>query len=319
MALLTRYNLLRALKFAAFVVSVVYVFWHIGNQPGFFSVDQLFEVLTANASWFVVVFLLMLLNWSIEAFKWKLLLSTVESLSFMHSLRAVFSGVTVSFYTPNRVGEFAGRILHLDPGHRVRGALATFVGASAQVMLTFQAGLFALFYFREQFVKAALFPYIMIPSLIIIVLLPFLWLQIPKLSHLRLFSAILKRYPRYLEVFDHFRRRELLKVYGLSALRYLVFCTQQYLLLKIVGFNGGFLLGIGLAALSFFFITIVPSIALGELGMRSGVNLLVFFPYFANNAGILLVTFLLWFINLALPALAGALGILYIRIRKPSA
>lgn len=312
-----RYRLLRFLKFAAFFVSIFYIAWHISNKPELHDPALLFVPFqkSDNLLLLLIVILLMMLNWSIEAFKWKKLLESVEYISIAASLRAVLSGVTVSFYTPNRIGEFAGRILHLEPEHRVKGALATFVGSTAQVMITFQAGLLAFYVFRNQFIQDLNYS-ILIPVIILILLLPVLWLQIPHLAHLHFSKKILRRFPRYLEVFDHFNRRQLIQVYLLSAFRYFVFCTQQYFLLQMTGFNGSWMLSSGLSALSFLLITIIPSFAIGELGMRSGINLYVFNPWFDNVSGILFTTFMLWLINLAIPALMGATGLLYVKIRK---
>jgi hypothetical protein len=319
MKLLTRYRLLRLLKVAAFLVSILYIVWHISRKPELHDAALLLEPFQQpqNVAMLFLVILLMLINWSIEAIKWRSLLASVENVGFFHSLRAVFSGVTVSFYTPNRVGEFAGRILHLEPEHRFRGALATFVGSTAQVMVTFQAGLAALIIFRERIFGESFSDLLLYPALAIIVLLPLLWLQIPRYAHLRVMSAMLQRYPHYLEVFEHYSRQQLIGIYLLSGMRYVVFCTQQFLLLQIAGFTGSWFLSLGLSALSFLLITIIPSIALGELGMRGGVNLFVFSPYFDNSSAILFSTFLLWIINLALPAIIGAAALLFIRIKKP--
>jgi uncharacterized membrane protein YbhN (UPF0104 family) len=314
--MLTRYRLLRIFKITAFLVSVVYITWYIVRTKPTLNDPSVVSRIQDHFTWIAVVFILMLVNWSIEAIKWRMLLVSVESVSFLQSLRAVFSGVTVSFYTPNRVGEFAGRILHLDPEHRVRGALATFVGSTAQVMVTLQAGLAALIYFRTDFVNEKYQDMIIIPALLFIVILPVAWLQIPRLAYLKPVGKLLKHFPKYLEIFDHYSQRQMLLVYLLSFLRYGVFCTQQFLLLYSLGFAGSWILSAGLSALAFLVISIVPSIALGELGMRGGINLVIFTPYFNDGTAVLFTTFLLWFINLALPALGGAIGLLYIKIRK---
>jgi hypothetical protein len=315
---MSRYRFLQILKIAAFVISILFIVWHVSEKPELHEPSFLLEPLRdpAKRLLLISVLLLMLVNWSIEAVKWKQLLDPVERIGFLTSFRAVLSGLTVSFFTPNRVGEFAGRILHLEPGHRIRGALATFVGATAQAMITLQAGLVALVIFREDFISPGWIPLVVAITLLSVVLLPVLWLRIPHLAHWKLISSLLQRYPRYLEVFEHYRIRHLTGVYLLSALRYLVFCFQQYLLLRIFGFQESFLLSAGLSAISFLFITVIPGFAIGELGIRGSVNLLVFSPFLDNAGSILSVTFLLWLINLALPALFGAAGLLYIKIRR---
>jgi uncharacterized membrane protein YbhN (UPF0104 family) len=65
-----------------------------------------------------LVFLLMFVNWGIEARKWQLLVSSIQKVSFGRAFRAVFSGQALGFNTPNRMGESAGRAIFLDEGNR---------------------------------------------------------------------------------------------------------------------------------------------------------------------------------------------------------
>jgi uncharacterized membrane protein YbhN (UPF0104 family) len=46
------------------------------------------------------------------------------------------------------------------------------------------------------------------------------------------------------------------------------------------------------------------------------VNIAVFGMVVINSFGILAATFMLWLINLAIPALLGAVSMLYIRVKK---
>ena len=55
----------------------------------------------------------MCLNWSIEAIKWRLLIKKMQPITFIEALKGVLSGVAVGTFTPNRIGEFGGRILYL--------------------------------------------------------------------------------------------------------------------------------------------------------------------------------------------------------------
>src|SRR5690606_12786240 len=64
------------------------------------------QVQKGNLWWLFAVFFLMPLNWSIEALKWKRLLSGFLKIDFWRALRAVLAGVTVAMFTPNRVGEY---------------------------------------------------------------------------------------------------------------------------------------------------------------------------------------------------------------------
>ena len=79
-----------------------------------------------------IVFLMMFLNWFLESLKWRFLISKIEKISIKQSLRAVFAGITISAFTPNRVGEYGGRVFCLEKADRVQAVLITVIGSMAQ-------------------------------------------------------------------------------------------------------------------------------------------------------------------------------------------
>src|SRR5689334_6961656 len=61
----------------------------------------------------VAVIVLMIVNWSIEAIKWKIAVKPIQPVSFLKAFRAILSGVSFSVSMPNRLGEYLGRILYM--------------------------------------------------------------------------------------------------------------------------------------------------------------------------------------------------------------
>ena len=94
-----------------------------------------FHQITFIKSLVFIVFL-MLVNWSLETFKWKYLIRKIENVSFIKSFVAVFSGITVSTFTPNRVGEYAGRVFILEKANRWEAVLITILGSLSQLLIT---------------------------------------------------------------------------------------------------------------------------------------------------------------------------------------
>jgi hypothetical protein len=88
----------------------------------------------------VLVVFFMFVQWIIEAKKWQLLLRGTISLSLMKSLKMIFMGISFSIATPNRVGEFVGRIFYLPQEARLQGTGFTFIGNFAQLIATCLAG-----------------------------------------------------------------------------------------------------------------------------------------------------------------------------------
>ena len=64
--------------------------------------------------WLVIV--LVFVNWGFEAKKWKLLITPIQKMSFFTAFKSVLTGVTLSLNTPNRIGEYGGRILYVKEG-----------------------------------------------------------------------------------------------------------------------------------------------------------------------------------------------------------
>ncbi len=55
----------------------------------------------------------------IEAIKWQIALRPVQSISFTRAFKAILAGTCIASFTPNRVGEYLGRMLFVDPGNKI--------------------------------------------------------------------------------------------------------------------------------------------------------------------------------------------------------
>jgi uncharacterized membrane protein YbhN (UPF0104 family) len=316
-----RFNALQLLKIAVFLLSCWYIWYHINSRISLLDdTEKLLAQFNDHDALLriSIAVILMFANWIIEAVKWKYLVNLLCEFSLVRSLRSVLTGITVSFYTPNRIGEFAGKVMHLEPEYRAKGCLLSFIGSSAQLLVTLQLGLIAVLlnmgtWFDSWMINKDVF-LVLLSALVL--LMTFGWFRIswlnPLLSRLKLSTKIQTQ----VAVFAEFHTRQLLTVYGFSFLRYLIFSFQQYLLLQAFGVNIDLISSLQLTAISFLLITIIPSIALGELGIRGGVNIAVFGMLVNNTFGILAATFMLWLINLAIPALFGAVSMLYIKVKR---
>ncbi len=159
---------------------------------------------------------LMLVNWGLESVKWKYLIENFEPIDFSTAIKAVFSGVTLSVITPNQIGDFAGRVIHLEVMNKFRGSLVTVIGHTAQVIVTLFFGLFSLMYFTGILVNQLyLFPL----SILLVVLMVLGYLKLGwiynKLKHLKW----IHKFEKYVNVFGEFNSRKLLYILGLSFVR----------------------------------------------------------------------------------------------------
>lgn len=268
------------------------------------------------------VFLMMFLNWGTESLKWQFLIRKNEKISYLASIKGVFSGITISSMMPNRVGEYLGRVFVLKKTHPVRGILMTIVGSISQLLVTISLGSLSLIYLLILFpemlnINNLLLQFLSI-SLILLIwfLLAGLYFNIRVISNC--VNYLSRRWPkinRFSNVFSYYNRYELLKVFLYSLLRYIIFSLQFYFLLRI--FHLDFNLFYGFLAISLIFlgITVIPTIALAELGVRGSVatfvvNLFVDIIPLSTIEGyqfnILAVSSLLWIINIVIPSIVGS-------------
>ena len=89
----------------------------------------------------------------------------------------------------------------------------------------------------------------------------------------------------------------------------MVFTTQFFILLQVFGVDVSYIDAIILATVMLFVISVIPTIAITEIGVRGSVALFLFGLVSANTVGILSSTFVMWTINLLLPALIGTIFI----------
>ena len=279
---------------------------------------------TINGNWqLIVAMVLMLVNWAIEARKWQVVIRKIQPISFFQSWKAIHAGLTLAFFTPNRTGEYVGRVLYIQEGKRIQAVSLTIVCSMAQLLVTWLAGIAGILYLKWYlagspgtdssllfWMNAVLF--ITISAAVILTLLYFRlsWLvrwieKIPKID----------RFIAWIRVLDDFNATILLRILSLSIARYAVFIGQYYLLFVVfmVPLDTGQVLGS--VSVVFLVLSIVPTIAvITELGVRWKASMEVVQIFSVNLAGILATSLAIWIINLVIPALIGSLLILGIKI-----
>ena len=92
----------------------------------------------------LLVVALMGCNWLLEARKWQLLIAPLEQISIFTSIQSILAGITISIFTPNRIGEFAGRIFFLKKADKLKASVKSMVGSFIQLSITIFAGFIAI-------------------------------------------------------------------------------------------------------------------------------------------------------------------------------
>ena len=136
-----------------------------------------------NLAYLILAILLMPVNWIFETLKWRVLIRKIEKLSFQKSINAILAGVTLSLFTPNRIGEYGGRVLFVKPENNWKAVIATLVGSFSQLLVILSMGIIGLAYFANHFldIETYMSRSIMILMLVLIAVMFFCFYNIEQI------------------------------------------------------------------------------------------------------------------------------------------
>jgi len=272
---------------------------------------------------FILVIVLMFVNWSLEALKWKISVQSVQPVTFFRSLKAIFSGVSFSVTTPNRTGEYLGRVLYMDDGNRLRVISLTILGSISQLLVTIFFGLLGLLILQPDTTDMKLSGWIewiknlgiIGGSLAFLVLTVFYF----RISWLVKWIDKIPAIKKYIWLINELEKTDttlLMRLLSISMVRYFVFATQYFLLFRFFAVEVNWWQGFWAIAIVFFVMAITPTIELFEVVKKMYVTQEIFAIFTVNTLAIGFVTTTIWFINLVIPATIGSLLILGIKFFK---
>lgn len=296
------------------VAVVAFAFWFIYNKltkhNDLKEFVKLLDAIPNQQIWMVLgsVFLLMLFNWGLEAVKWKQLIARVEQISLWRAVESVFCGLTWAVFTPNRLGEYGGRVFFLSPKRRIIGVVAMTVGNIGQLVLTNVFGAIAVCVFVHRFIPLEPIIFAAVCGVAAVFALFFLifYFNIKWLNGLLLSIRFTRKYKKFYSVLARYRKRELLQILLFCLARYAVFTTQYIIMFLWLIPNLSVADIMMLVPILFFVQSTLPSLDLLDIGIRS-VTALFFFKYVTTqNTAVVACIASIWLINIIIPAILGS-------------
>jgi hypothetical protein len=307
-----------------FIVLSFSIYRQLQQQPDWHQKwHTIRQSLTGPQDWLLYVTVgLMLVNWGLEAKKWQLLLQHVQRISFFRSFESVLSGVAFTMITPNRMGEFVGRVFYVAEGKRIQAATLTFVGSISQLIITLITGLVGSIVLQDKLLhsdKLAGLSYYWIDGLLFgtgaaLALLLLFYFKISWLVRIAEKLTFLQKYRFFLTQLDHFSTGELLEILALSAVRFCIFTGQYLLLFHLFGVAIPSWQGCCAVSVMFLLLAIIPMPGIAELSIRGQIGMTLFMLFSTNQIGILAVTGCIWLVNIIFPAVLGSLLILNVKL-----
>ena len=157
------------------------------------------------------------------------------------------------------------------------------------------------------------YPIILFVVILLSTLLILLFLNASVFTVLLSKFRFLTKFSKYSKVFSFYSSSELLEVLVYSFVRYIIFTSQYFILLNIFSVEVSYINSMILITTMLFVVSVIPTVAIAEIGIRGSVALYLFGLLSNNSIGILSATFCLWIINLVLPALIGIIFIFTLR------
>ena len=248
--------------------------------------------------WLIPVAILMLANWSFEAIKWKILIKPFYQITFSNAFKSIWSGVSTALSTPNRFGDFIGKISHIPKDYRKKGLISSFYGSYSQWLITMVMGWVGWLFYGDQIIENE-----NVKLGLSIIGAFIIFLSVALFLSKRSVKVIPKKWRHYFTETPDFNSKT--KIIFLSFLRYLAFATQFYLLIRFFGVELGYTTVFLKITLFYLITSLVPMTFWGEIGVKESVAVWVFSGLIYNSLIIISVTLLLWLINLIIPALVG--------------
>jgi MFS family permease len=318
---LSLFNLfLKALIALALAAVLYYDLTHQNNLPEMYALFKQ-RLLGSNLWWLLAALTLMPFNWLTETLKWHQILKRYEHQSLAKAYQAVLAGVSFSLFTPNRVGEYGGRILFVKKRNRWKAIIINLVGNFSQILVLVSFGVLGTLYLLNK--------YTALPENWLMICIAFASVGIPCLAigyfNIDVFIPLarripflhrMKRYVKDISLLREFNRYELADILKWSAIRYLIYSTQYYLILRFYQIDLPVIDSFSAICAIFLLQTGIPLPPIIGLVARGNMAVQIWGMLGADSLTVLASTFTLWVINLILPALMGIILILNINLAR---
>jgi hypothetical protein len=258
-----------------------------------------------------LVVLLMLANWLVECLKWRYITERFSPITLWRSIEGVFCGLTWAVFTPNRIGEYGGRVMFLPPRKRIYGVFAMAVGSFGQNVVTNVMGASAILWFCYTFLNLSTLVLsvvtVLVPAYIALFLIVYFNIKwvVGWLDRI----SFLKKYRRFFDIMGTYKFADLTRIMCFCLARFAIFSFQYYLIINMLVPGIPFYQIELLVFIVFFVQSALPSLDLLDVSVRASASATVFAYVTQQEIAIIAAFTAIWLINLIIPAILGSVFI----------
>lgn len=294
----------KAKHFGVFIIKLLIViaaFYFIYNQlvhNDQLDWDKFIALVKAKQSVFGILFLLSfsVANRFLEILKWQNLVSFIRPISLGESTKQVLGALTAGIFTPNGLGEYAGKALYFDKSKTKQIVFLNLICNGIQMILTVvfgTIGLFVLGYWKWGFA---------------VIIVSFFFLLFSFLSK----KIKVKGYSieKLLDKINDIPKAIHQKNIVLAICRYLVFSHQYYFLFLAFDVDLPYPMLMATIAVVYFLASSLPSFQFLDFAVKGSVAVFFFGKLGVNEWIVVFISTLMWFLNVVLPVVIGSYFVL---------
>jgi len=254
------------------------------------------------------IFLLSVLNRYFEILKWQNLAQYIRKISLAESTKQVLAALTAGLFTPNGVGEYAGKALFFNKSEAKKVVFLNLICNGIQMVLTVVFGIFGLLYFNALY-------HVITPKTVLLLFgicfLLFGILFFSKKINIKGYS-IEKLIHKINEIPKHIHQRNIL----LGICRYLVFSHQYYFLFLAFDVHLPYLILIATIASVYFLASSLPTFQFLDFAVKGSVAIYFFGILGVNEWIVVFISTLMWFLNVVIPVVIGSYYVLNFKTKN---
>ena len=251
-----------------------------------------------NQSVVGIFFILFLsfLNRFLEILKWQNLISSFKIISISESTKQVLAALTAGIFTPNGIGEYAGKALYFEKSQTKKIVFLNLICNGIQLVLSVVFGTIGLWVLGFRFWVLSIFGL----SFFI-----FLFSIFSKKIKIKGYS-IEKFIEKVNEIPKVIHRKNIL----LGIARYITFSHQYYFLFLAFDVHLPYFTLMATIATVYFLASSLPNFQFLDFAVKGSVGVYFFGLLGINEWIVIFITTLMWFLNVVFPVIIGSYFVL---------
>ncbi|WP_413999958.1 hypothetical protein ACMDB5_05220 [Flavobacterium sp. W1B] len=248
------------------------------------------------------ILLLSVLNRFFEILKWQNLVQVVQKISLGDATKQVLAALTAGLFTPNGVGEYAGKALFFEKSETKKIIFLNLICNGIQMVLTVIIGIFGLLYFNAN--------YNVITTKTVAILFGILIVVFTVLFSVKKIAIKGYSIEKLIHKINEIPKAIHQKNIFLAICRYLVFSHQYYFLFLAFDVDLPYLTLMAAITSVYFLASSLPTFQFLDFAVKGSVAVYFFGILGVNEWIVIFISTLMWFLNVVLPVIIGSYYVL---------